>query len=648
MCPAPNGPRQAIQSLNAFNNIEKELSAEGIYALAYWLDDASQTEAALEYYRKALQVDPGLAEAHYNMGVIYNERQEQTKAVQHLVEAIRMKPQIAESYSALGMIWCGQNRFDEALVLVEQALSINPHFAEAHYHMGLILQQMGEYHRGRDSFQKAMVCKPGFAPARWLYLLSLPMMYETADQIDLLRRQFSRNLDQLGATIKLDTPQQIQHALAGVRTATNFYLQYQGRNDRELQMKYGRLVHAVMSAGYPQWRNLPAPPTPQRGEKIRIGYVSSFMCRHTIGTFLAGWIENHNRAEFQVHCYHVGEKADDLTAFFRKTSHRFYHLPGDIETTAARIVSDRLHILVYSDIGMHTETLQLAAMRLAPVQCKGWGHPVTTGLPTIDYYLGSDLMEPDHAEQHYSETLVRLPNLALYYRPPQLPANPKTRADLGLPDDRFIFLSPQSIFKYLPQHDDIYAAIAKEAPASCFVFISHQSRFATRRFRDRLREAFKRYHLDADRFCIFSPRLGADEFLSLNMAADVLLDTFEWSGGKTTLEAISCGLPVVTCPGRFMRGRHAMAMLKMMSVTGTIARDRSAYCRIAVRLATDATFHARIKADFMAQRHKLYRDNVFSAALERFYRSLVWRLPKNAAENDRKKPAMASRGYRKQ
>jgi tetratricopeptide (TPR) repeat protein len=556
MTEAPPDHRQpTLPGLEAFSGIESELSSQGLHALACWLDGARHDDAALEYYQKALDADPGLAEAHYNMG--------------------------------------------------------------------LILQQMGQYERGLSCFQKALACNPAFAPARWLYLLSLPRLYDTPEQIDQMRRRFTRNLDELVDSVKLATPFQIQYALQGIRTATNFYLQYQGRDDLELQKKYGRLVQAVMSARYPQWAHRPAAPATLPAEPIRIGYVSSFMCRHTVGSFLAGWLENHDHAAFRIHCYHVGDKIDDLTAHFRRISHDFHHFAGDVEAAAARIAADRLHILVYSDIGMNTETLQLAALRLAPVQCKGWGHPVTTGLPTIDYYLSSDLMEPGRAQQYYSETLVRLPNLALCYHPPQMPSAPLTRKALGIPEDRFIFLSPQSLFKYLPQHDEVYPLIARQADRACFVFISHQSPYVTRRFRERLHRAFARYGLDADRFCCFSPRLHADGFLSLNLAADVLLDTFDWSGGKTTLEALSSGLPVVTCPGRFMRGRHAYAMLTRMGLSETIARDRSEYCQIAVRLAIDGPYHESVRARFKTHRQRLYHDKEFISALEDFYRSLV-------------------------
>jgi predicted O-linked N-acetylglucosamine transferase (SPINDLY family) len=411
--------------------------------------------------------------------------------------------------------------------------------------------------------------------------------------------------------------------LQGIHTATNFYLQYQGRNDIELQKKYGQLAHAVMAARYPRWNKTLSMPPLGAGNKIKIGYVSTFMCEHTVGTFLSGWVENHTHADFQIHCYHVGKKVDAMTRHFSEISHRFHHFPGKVEAAATQIVSDRLHILVFSDIGMNTETLQLAALRLAPVQCKGWGHPVTTGLPTMDYYLSSDLMEPSDADQHYSETLVRLPNLALCYRPPKPPVRPMIREALGIPANRFVYLSPQSIFKYLPQHDDIYPLIAKQVPNASFVFICNQSQFATRLFHKRLNIAFAHHNLNADEYCLFSKRLDFEDFLSLILASDVLLDTFAWSGGKTTLEAIGCGLPVVTCPGRFMRGRHAFAMLTKMEIADTMAKNQSEYCEIAVRLARDRKFYANVKEQITTQRDKLYDDQIFIAELENFYRSLV-------------------------
>ncbi len=449
------------------------------------------------------------------------------------------------------------------------------------------------------------------------------MQYDAVEQIEAYRRQFTSNLNRLEASLRLETPREQHAALEGINTCTNFYLQYQGGNDLELQRQYGRIVHRVMEANYPQWsRPIPMPPL-KPGEKIRIGYVSSFMFSHTVGVFLSGWIENHSRSNFEIHCYHMGRKTDNLTAYLQRRSKSLHCFKGDVQAAARRIAADRLHILVHTDVGMVADTLQLAALRLAPVQCKGWGHPVTTGLPTMDFYLSSDLMEPEDAQQYYSEKLIRLPNLALCYGRPNLPKSPKNRAQLGIPEDRFVYLSTQSIFKYLPQHDDIYPLIAKKVSDAVFVFISHQSPAITEKFKQRLSEVFGLHGLEAEKFCYFSPRLKGDDFLSLNMNADVLLDTLEWSGGKTTLEAISCGLPVVTCPGRFMRGRHAYAMLKMIGITETIAGDKADYCSIAAKLGKAPDFHNSVKQKLMDCRNNLYNDLTFIQALENFYKSMV-------------------------
>jgi predicted O-linked N-acetylglucosamine transferase (SPINDLY family) len=103
------------------------------------------------------------------------------------------------------------------------------------------------------------------------------------------------------------------------------------------------------------------------------------------------------------------------------------------------------------------------------------------------------------------------------------------------------------------------------------------------------------------------------------LASDVLLDPLEWSGGKTSLEAVSCGLPAVTCPGRFMRGRHTYAILKMMGVLETIAEDKSDYIRIAVRLHHDPLLLRSIRQQVKDSCGRLFRDRVFMDALENFY-----------------------------
>ena len=94
----------------------------------------------------------------------------------------------------------------------------------------------------------------------------------------------------------------------------------------------------------------------------------------------------------------------------------------------------------------------------------------------------------------------------------------------------------------------------------------------------------------------------------------------EWSGGKTTLEAISCGLPVVTRPGNLMRGRHAYAMLAMMGIDDTIAKDKDEYIQIAVKLCSDEHFYDGVKAQVAGKRARLYADSGCIRALENFYR----------------------------
>ena len=594
---------------------------EAHYAIGNLMLDRGDFLTAIACYKRVLGLDPEFFQAHYNMGNAARSAGNSVMAAECYRKALELRPDYSEAHNNMGLLLKDNGQYSEAISYFETAARLKPELAEATYNIGVVEQLRGNHDTGLNWFQKTLQTRPDYAPARWMWHLSLPIIYRDRKEIDRYRQRFERNLTLLVDHTPLGTPEEAASAVEGVGSMTNFYLQYQACNDRELQMRYGEFVCRLMKSAYPQWCDVkPKPPCPE-GAKIRLGYVSSFMRAHTVGEFLAGWLEHHDQERFEIYCYHIGDETDPMTRRFRNHTAAFHQIGGDLEKAATTILDDHLHILVFTDIGMNPLATQLAAMRLAPVQCKGWGHPVTTGLPTIDYYLSSDLMEPENGQRHYSERLIRLPNLALAYSPPALPEKPRSRSDFGLPENAFLCLNTQSLFKLLPQHDDIYPRIASEAPEVKFVFLAHKDTEITRQFTERLANAFTEYDLSFAEHCHILPRQSFPDFLSLNLAGDLLLDSLEWSGGKTTLEAISCGLPVVTCPGDMMRGRHAYAMLRMMGIDATIAGNKKDYIQIVVRLCRDSGFYGTVKRQINSRKSKLYADREFIDSLENFYRA---------------------------
>jgi predicted O-linked N-acetylglucosamine transferase (SPINDLY family) len=380
-----------------------------------------------------------------------------------------------------------------------------------------------------------------------------------------------------------------------------------------------------MAANYPKWVAPLSMPPLKENNKIRIGYVSAYLHSYSGTLWLTGWLRYcespskmlRERQNFEIYCYYIGNEPDAVTQQFQDYSDVFHHIPHNLEAACEQIISDQLHILVFPEIGMNPQTMQMAALRLAPVQCVAWGHPVTSGLPTVDYFLSSDLMEPENAQEHYSETLIRLPNIGVSYPKPYVPPVTKTRGDFQLRDDAVIYLCCQAPYKYLPQYDFILTEIAHRVPQAQFVFIRGEL------LKPRLARAFAAAGLKSEDYCVFLTIPERFDYLMINLLSDVYLDTFTWSGGNTTLEAIACNLPVVTCPGEFMRGRHSYSFLKMIGVTDTIAQNEVEYIDIAVKLGLDPAWRRNIAQRMSESHDRLYDDTTCVAGLETFYKQVV-------------------------
>ncbi|MCZ8046168.1 MAG: hypothetical protein O9290_05750 [Microcystis sp. LE19-41.2A] len=511
----------------------------------------------------------------------------------------------------------------QALEVYKKGINYHPENIDLHLRLIWLLQNNYPIEVAIQATKSALEYLPDHLSLKLELMRLMPIVYTTQADIMLYRSNYEKQLDNILSNLDLTTTNQQQDAWKSIGLRTNFYLQYQAKNDLELQKKYGELVYKITSANFPNWvKNLTIPTG-----KIRLGYISAHLRHHTVAKLFQGWLQWRNREQFEIYCYgiDINNTCDNFTKQYQEQSEYFYQFDNlvNIERIAQHILDNQLHILVYLDIGMDARTTQLAGLRLAPVQCVTWGHPITSGLPTIDYFISSELMEPAQGDNHYSEKLIRLSNLGIAYAKPSLPPQRKTRLEMGLNEDKIIYLNCQSLFKYLPENDDIFPRIAQQVPNSQFIFICHRSEFVTHCFQSRLSQAFNKYGLNWQDYGVMMPQLEQNDYFQLNLLADIYLDNLSWSGGNTTLEAIACQLPVVTCPGEFMRGRHSYAILKKLGITETIATDKNHYIEIAIRLGLDNQWRQTIKDYTKMNIDTVFNDQTCVKSLEKFYQSVV-------------------------
>ncbi|MBN3922249.1 tetratricopeptide repeat protein [Nostoc sp. NMS4] len=609
--------RQAIalqpNLVQAHNNLGEVLQKQG------------RLNDALKSYEQALKINPDYAYAYHNLGYFFQQKGNFEQAIEAYEKALSILPDFAASYNNLGNIFKIQNRIDAAIESYQKALKLRPDLDYIHCNLGAVLIIANKIEAAGQAFEQAVKITPNYDMAKFGACISqLPIIYSSVDEIAFRRNQYQQKLQNLAKYYELANQEERAKASEAVGTFQPFYLAYQGLNDRDLQRTYGEMIFQIMSSRYSQDRQPIVLPKLDQNQKVRVGIVSGFFSSHSNWKIpIKGWVENLDRSEFEVFGYHTAVKTDSSTIIANKSFDKFVQGVRSVEEWYEVITKDKLHILIFPEFGMDLMTVKLGCLRLAPIQMTSWGHPETSGLPTIDYYLSSDLMEPENAQEHYTEKLVRLPNLSIHYIPLAIQPEEIKKPDIGLKEDDILFWCCQSLYKYLPNHDDVFPSIAKELGNSKFVFIKNPSEELTEVFRQRLNHAFAILGLDYQNHCLFLPSLNSSKFAGTTALADVFLDSIGWSGCNSTLESIAHNIPIVTLPGELMRGRHSLAILKMMGIEETIASNKAEYVQIAIRLGKDAKYRQYISQQVAENKHKLYGDLKPVRALEDFILQLV-------------------------
>jgi predicted O-linked N-acetylglucosamine transferase (SPINDLY family) len=620
-------------------------NTDALVSLGLLLRASGRAEEALTYYRSALDVKPEHAEARKNLvnALVTIE----LSAGRPLAPGLTQPPSIETQLRALADRLAGRGELRDAFFVVQETLQANPTSADLWFGAGTLALEMGLMAMSLRCCEQALKLDAGFyraillarrlcvgsglderaiahakracvlAPSPDLVAtqnLVLPAVAASAQAYAQARSRYESALD--GVLAGDWRPQDPYNTLQ----IPNFFLAYHGEKEVDLQIKAARAcLRAIpdleMTAAHCRSAT-------RRPGRIRVGFVSRYFANHSIGKTTRGFLDRLSRDQFEVYLLRITPSVeDDMTRLMAAAADHTWVLDKDVPRAREQIAALELDVLFYQDIGMESTSWFLAFARLAPVQCVSFGHPCTTGIPNMDYFISNDLFELPDAQANYSERLFLLrdlPTLAYYYAPP-IPEAPFSRAELGLPENSTLYLCPQTLFKLHPDFDECLAGILRGDPLGYVVLIRGDFDEWTRSLQERLLRSMP----DVVNRILFLPVMPHAGYLRLLAAANVVLDPVHFNGMNSSLESFAVGTPVVTLPTRLQRGRHTQAMYRKMELPECIAADRADYVRTALRLGTDAAYNKRVREQILARNHVLFENDRVISEFERFFAESV-------------------------
>jgi protein O-GlcNAc transferase len=575
----------------------------------------NRTQAALESFDAALKLRPDDAATRARIASLLLSSDRAAEALLSADHALRLREDFGEALNIKAGALCKLNRPADALRCINRALELDPPYVEGWCTSALVHQNLGDHASAATSYRRALSLDPACIVARTgLISASIPSVPASAIEEVQARIAFDRELTAFEAW--LGERDLVANDAWTVARQQFFYLSYQEQSNKAFLRRY-RTASARQLAGVER-AYAPAPSVGTSSGRFQLGIVSAHVFDHSVfSAMVQGWLRQLDRKEFEITLFSLGTKRDTATEAAGRSVDRFEGDPRSAVDWARLIGEGNFGALLFPEVGMDPTTLAIANLRLAPQQYAAWGHPETTGLPTIDYFLSADALEPPDAEDHYSEKLIRLPHLGVYYQPHGIAPAAVDFAELGITADGPVFVCPGTPFKYRPEDDALLVDIAQRLGHCTFIFFSHDKVELSNKLRARLAAAFERAGLEPGRHLVWIPWLPRPAFFGLMRQADVYLDTIGFSGFNTLMQAVEVQLPAVAYEGRFLRGRLGSGILRRLGLPELVAEDRAQYVDIAVRLAKSPQRRAELRSRLRSLAHRAYFDTQPVDALAR-------------------------------
>jgi len=597
------GCGKSFQSLKnyeeAIAHYDKALSLNPDFAPAWsnkgiTLYELKLYEEAIAHFDKALSLDPNLAAVWSNKGNALYELRCYEEAISHFNKALSLKPDFALALSNKGNALNELRCYDEAIALYDKALSVKPDYREAWSNKGNTLKFLKRHDESAKCYQKALELN---IEDSYLQGQAHHQMMLGCDWTN-----YEKNINELFYLVR-----------EGRKGGEPFG--FQGIASSEELLKKCAEIYA--NDKFPALRNF-SESSQHKHHKIRIGYLGGEFRKHATAILMTRVWELHDKSKFEIFAFDNGW--NDGSNYRQRIDEAFTNVFDISKTSDLEVVrliqENEIDILVNLN-GFFGEFRQrVFSYKPSPIQVNYLGFPGTIGSKYIDYIIADKVVIPEESKTHYVEKVLYLPN-SYQANDDQRKISDRqfSRAQLGLPDDAFVFACFNNNYKITPFVFDSWMRILSLVHGG-FLWLLADNPIAKENL---IKEAVSR-GIDSSRL-IFAERMPIEEHLARHNFADLFLDTFPYNAHTTASDALWAGLPVLTLMGGTFPGRVAASLLSAVGLSELIANTQEEYEVMAITLAMNSKKLAEIKLKLAINRLSapLFDTPLFTKNLEAAY-----------------------------
>mmetsp|Transcript_41710 Transcript_41710/g.96443 ORF Transcript_41710/g.96443 Transcript_41710/m.96443 type:complete len:999 (+) Transcript_41710:300-3296(+) len=591
------------------------------------MKDKGRVKEAIHCYVTAARLMPRFAAAHSNLGSILKEQGKLQQAIAHYHEAVAIDPLFADAYSNMGNAYKDLGRLDDAIKCYTAAIRLQPQFADAYSNLASAYKDGGYVQEAITCYRKAIELKQQMegkdfpdAFANLVHSLLFICDWESRDENmeklkELLEKQLQAPLppalltgvavgrgeaggasaEEQGALANAVVLPSVQpfHALVYEKMGLNISLQI-------AQRYAARALANVALLDMPAFRYRSKKPE----ERLHVGYVSSDLGNHPLCHLTQSLFGMHDRSRVQVTCYAL--TSSDMSVWRKKVEGEaecFRDISALTHDDAARLIhSDGVHVLVNLNGYTKGARNEIFALRPAPIQISYMGFCGTMGAEYIQYMIADPHVIPreDAHQRYYSEKIAYMPHSYFVndhrqssrYILDETDSEQKTRADYGVPEDKFVYCNFNQLYKIDPAIFDVWCSVLKRVENSILWLL----RFPPAGEANIRAEARKRGVKEEQIF--FSDVAPKEEHIRRGKLAEVFLDTPQCNAHTTGCDILWSGTPLITVTGGKMATRVATSLLHAAELGECVCSDLQSYEELAVDLAVN-------DERYMAMRSKL-------------------------------------------